>query len=136
MKNKFFSSFFVLGLLLTMIVTPAPVRGDSFADDFIPGEVIVTLRPGRSINNCHVRFGTTTLEQLTGTTTYRVKLKAGDTVESVLDEIQADPDVQAAQPNLNLNRRKSVNQAWRSWINRGWHFWMAFLPAIFINNRR
>ncbi len=73
-EKQFLLFFCVLGLLLTIIITPA--RGDSFEDDYIPGEVLVTLRPGRNINHFHARFGTTTLEQLNDTTTYRVKLKA------------------------------------------------------------
>ena len=99
MKNKFYFLFCVVGLMLTM--SSIPVLGDTL-DDFIPDEVIVTLHPGRNINAFHARFGTTTLEQLPATTTYRVKLQPGDTVVNVLDEVLADPDVQTAQPNFEF----------------------------------
>lgn len=130
MKNKFFSLFFVLGLLLTMIVTPAPVRGDIFEDDYIPGEVVITLRPGRNINNFHARFGTTTLEQLSGTNTYRVKLKPGDVVVDVLDEIQADPDVEAAQPNFEFESPE-VRQSGMAFLDQSG---MAFLDGVSPSN--
>jgi subtilisin family serine protease len=128
MKNKFFSLVCVLGLLLAMIVTPA--RGDSFADDFIPGEVVVTLKPGRNINSFNARFGTTTLEQLTGTNTYRLRLRTGDEVVNVLDEIQADPDVQAAQPNFEFESPE-IRQSGMAFLDQSG---MAFLDGVSPSN--
>jgi hypothetical protein len=132
MKNKVFSLFCALGLLLIVAIAPVPVRGDIFADDFIPDEVIVTLKPGRTINGFHARFGSTTLEQLTGTATYRVKLKPGDLVVDVLDEIQADTDVQAAQPNFEFESPE-VRQSGMAFLDQSG---MAFHPQIFTNNLR
>jgi Subtilase family len=130
MKNKVFSLFCALGLLLIVAIAPVPVRGDIFADDFIPDEVIVTLKPGRTINGFHARFGSTTLEQLTGTATYRVKLKPGDLVVDVLDEIQADTDVQAAQPNFEFESPE-VRQSGMAFLDQSG---MAFLDGVSPSN--
>lgn len=129
MKNKFFTFVCVLGLLLTMTFLPASVRGDQM-DDFIPGELIVTLRPGSSLNAFHSRHNTTTLEQLSGTTTYRVKLPASATVESILDQIQSDPDVQAAQPNFEFESPE-VRQSGVAFLDQSG---VAFLDGVSPSN--
>ncbi len=130
MKNKFFTLLCVLSLLLAAFITPTLVRGDGFENDFIAGELIVTLRPGFTINTFQARYGTTTLEQLTGTTTYRVKLRAGDTVEQILDTIQTDPDVQAAQPNFEFESPE-VRQSGMAFLDQSG---MAFLDGVSPSN--
>jgi subtilisin family serine protease len=47
-----------------------------------------------------------------------VKLRAGETVEEVLDTIQADPDVQAAQPNFEFESPE-VRQGGQAFLDQG-----------------
>ena len=90
----------VFAAILVLAAPPFVVWGDDFDDDYRPGEIIVTLKPGANINLFNARNGTFTLEMMAGTTTYRLGLTAGTDVEAKLDEISADPDLLSAQPNF------------------------------------
>jgi hypothetical protein len=108
-------------LILTLIITPPfTVKGDDDSDSFRPGEIVITLRPGANLNEFNARYGTTTLEQLVGTDSYRLGLPPGVDVESFLDAVASDTDLLSAQPNFEL-QSPEVRQTSHAFIDQTSH---------------
>jgi subtilisin family serine protease len=133
MRLRLFVSLFALALILTPLVAPpVAVEGDSsYQDNFRSGEIVVTLRRGANVNAFNARHGTTTLERLNGTDSYRLGLPPGADVESFLSTIAGDPDLLAAQPNFEF-QSPEIRQTSHAFLDQTSH---AFLngesPADF-----
>ena len=76
---------------------PGPPPGS-----FVPAEVLARLAPGVDIATIHARYGTETLEVIESQRVYLLGLPEETTVEEVLPEMQADPDLDGASPNGRL----------------------------------
>ena len=103
---------------LLLIAPPFSVRGDDYLDDFRPGELLVTLKPGANINQFNARNGTSTLEVLSGTNSYRLGIPSWETVEGKLGQIASDPDLLSAQPNFE-HRPPEIRQGSMAFIDQG-----------------
>jgi subtilisin family serine protease len=125
MMPKIFRLACAFALFTILIAPPFSVRGDDNMDDFRPGELLVTLRPGANINQFNARNGTSTLEVLTGTNSYRLGIPSGETVEGKLGQIASDPDLLSAQPNFE-HRSPEVRQGSMAFLDQGS---MAFLDG-------
>ncbi len=94
--------FLNFGLILALVGWVCPGE----AQDYVPGEVIVKLRPQDGSPGAFVFMGKAhsqkemTLRNSFGKiNVYHFSLRKGQSVESALQELRADPDVEYAEPN-------------------------------------
>src|SRR5207248_9649011 len=85
-------------LLIAVIAPAAPAR----AADFVPGEVVVQVKPGVDIGAIAARLGLRILAQSAYAPTYRLGVPLGVNVPLVAALLQLLPDVIAADPNYLL----------------------------------
>src|SRR6266513_1335512 len=73
MHSRFFKSFsFALIFFVVTALFATRSRAQSGIDDFRPGEVLVEIKPGASIDAINERQGTSTLQRIYGTNFYRL----------------------------------------------------------------
>lgn len=84
--------------------------------DYVPGEVLVKLKgkmSGATVNSFMGKMqGKMALKgSFSSMNMHRFQLKAGDSIESVISELRADPDVQYAEPNYILRKTQESLQS-------------------------
>src|SRR5262245_20164391 len=82
-------------VLILLVAAPPPAR----AADYVPGEVIVQLRPGANINARAAALGLRVLDQSAFAPLYRLGLPLGAVVDRVVGLLRLSPLVVAAEPN-------------------------------------
>jgi subtilisin family serine protease len=95
----------VLALCLLMLLGVAGhAQADCGPGDFVPGQVVVKLDPGATVEQINATYGSRVVEPFPGGTgTYLLGLPAGsgvvDTVETV-EQMESDPRLLYAEPNF------------------------------------
>ncbi len=102
-------------LLLTASLCFGQIR---YRDAYVPGEMIVSLKAGRSVAQFHARHGTWTIDQLAGTNKYRVGIPGGLSVEQEVMSVSSDPDLLWAKPNF-LHQGPEIRQGSQAFIDQG-----------------
>ena len=72
----------------------------AFADDYVPGEVLVTLNPGQDIGRFNQTFKTKTLEASPFKNSYRLAAQSGADVPTLVKQMAWDGRVVSASANL------------------------------------
>ena len=72
----------------------------SYADDYVPGEVLVTLKPGQDIGRFNQTFNTTTLEASPFKNSFRLAARKGVDVPTLTQQMTWDGRVVTASANL------------------------------------
>lgn len=86
----------VFGIVALLSSAAANAGGSNFA----PGQVVVALRPGFTVEEFNTRYTTATLDDLASRRVYLVTVPAGQGEQSFVDIVRADPDVTAADVNF------------------------------------
>ena len=84
-------------------IDPGPGPPPPPPGSFDSAEVLARLAPGVDIDAIHARYGTTTIEAIESQRVYLLGLPEDRTVEDVLPEMQADPELDGASPNSRLS---------------------------------
>jgi thermitase len=90
-----------LCFVLAAAVPPAATAGERDQ----PGEIVLTLEPGASIDQVRERHGVELLERIPGTTTYRVRAERS---RRSLRRLRKDNAVHKASPNVVVRRHQTV----------------------------
>jgi hypothetical protein len=78
-----------------------PARATQGApDDYVSDEVNVVLQPGVSIDSINAQFGTTVIEQIPGTSYYRLLTPGGEDALELKTKMAGDGDLIASDPNF------------------------------------
>lgn len=104
--------------LITLLTSENCFAQARYRDSYIPGEMIVSISPGKTISQFHGRHGTRTKDQLPGTTRYRVIIPAGRSVEEMVSGASSDSDVMWAKPNF-VHQQPEVRQGSMAFIDQG-----------------
>ncbi len=100
---------FLVGALVCGLVSAAR------ASDYLPGEVLVQLRPGANINLLSRDYGLTVLAQSSyNTLSYRLRVGSNENVDSLVGVLRALPEVKTADPNLILATLGIDGMQWTS----------------------
>lgn len=93
-----------LGLLIAFAPLCASAAPPEERDE--PGDLVITLKPGKSIEALNRRYGTTTLEQIRGTDTFRVMAPQKN---KTLKRLRTDSAVRKAGVNTKVRRHQTVS---------------------------
>lgn len=85
--------------LLIGLTSVAPSVALAGGSDFAPGQVIVELPPGFTIEQFHTRYATSTIEEIAGRRFYLVTIPAGTDEASFVTLLRTDLDVASADLN-------------------------------------
>jgi subtilisin family serine protease len=99
---------FVLICVVGICVFDRPVHAQSGGDEFRPGEVLVEIKPGASIDEINARFGTTTLQRIYGTNFFRLRTPNGKKEAKFRKRLSRDVDVLSAALNPIINTPVNV----------------------------
>ncbi|MFQ5859174.1 MAG: S8 family serine peptidase [Anaerolineae bacterium] len=92
--------FCLLILLLGLFVlNGGSTWAEGDGDEYPSAEVVVKPQPGVPIARINARYGTATISRITETNLYLLALPPGETVEELLPQLNADPDVLYAELN-------------------------------------
>jgi hypothetical protein len=103
-RNRMFARFLKgASILLMLFVASALLETQLLAqsgnEDFRPGEVLVEIRPGASIDAINERFGTSTIQRIYGTNVYRLLTPKRKKEAKFRKRLANDPDVLNASLN-------------------------------------
>src|SRR5687767_13427284 len=70
---------------------------------YVPGEVLIRLVPGASIQTIHDRYQTRTIEAIESERVYLIDLPSNVTVEEILPVLRGDSDLQTVSPNAEIS---------------------------------
>jgi hypothetical protein len=103
MNVMFFRSFKAVSFALIFFVVTAlfatRARAQSGIDDFRPGEVLVEIKPGASIDEINERYGTSTIQRIYGTNFYRLVTPKRKKEAKFRKRLANDADVLSAALN-------------------------------------
>ncbi len=74
-------------------------------------QVLVRLAPGVSLATVNARYGTSQLDQLQTEPSFLLKTPAGKTVEDLLPQMTADPDLVVAEPNFQTGNPEAQGRS-------------------------
>lgn len=104
------STSFVVATFVATIVVSGLAYGQ-VTHDYVPGEIIVKLRSKSKTLQAQAFIGKAVAEKgmslkgsWTGLNMHQFALKAGDSVEKTIAELQNDPDVEFAEPNYIIRQ--------------------------------
>lgn len=102
-----------LGLALAMgPLAAVPARAGS-APEAVPDELVVKLQTPAALPALMARHGLTLSAQFGARPIYRLRVAPGASVEAVVEELQLDPAVHLAEPNLvHRSPEARKNQPW------------------------
>lgn len=106
---------FVLITMVMMLTLQSTVAKGS--DTFRPGEINVSLAAGVDIATINARYGTAVLEQIAGTTIYRLRLPVGADVLATKAQLELDPAIVFAEPNYNY-QSPEVRQSSQAFVDQ------------------
>jgi len=90
----------------------------AYAQNYIPGELLVHLRPGTSINQFNQNYGTWTLASSSFNTSYRLAIPANANVQAFVTRMSSDNRVLSVSPNLrNADKGKMPAVPVLQWIS-------------------
>jgi|GEM_PF-1039221 len=89
----------VLSLSLVTIVFASGAQAQNGIDDFRPGEVLIEVKPGASIDAINQRYGTTTIQRIYGTNFYRLGTPKRKKEAKFRKRLANDADVLSATLN-------------------------------------
>lgn len=97
----------VLLIILTgpLFVSQAYAKGEGTPNSvtlpsFVPGEILVKSKPGKSINKINSLFGCSTLQVDKRSGVQKVKLPPGESISYSITQYANNPDVEYAEPNF------------------------------------
>jgi hypothetical protein len=102
MNTRRWISFHLSLLLAAVAISPYPVEAEERDQ---PGEIVVTLEPGASIETIRTRYNVELVERIPGTTTYRVRSNRS---RRSLKRLRKDNLVHKASPNAKVSRHQTV----------------------------
>jgi hypothetical protein len=70
---------------------------------YVPGQVLIRLVPGASIQTIHDRYHTRTIEAIESERVYLIDLPSNVTVEEILPVLRGDSDLQKVSPNAEIS---------------------------------
>lgn len=100
MSVRLFKAFSIA--LIAIVVTvlfAARSHAQTALDDFRPGEVLVEIKPGASIDAINERIGTSTIQRIAGTNFYRLRTRNGKKENKFRKRLANDIDVLSAALN-------------------------------------
>ena len=109
---------FVLIALALMFAVRSTMAGGS--DTFRPSEINVQLADGVTIATINARYGTSVLEQIAGTSIYRLQLPSGTDVLTTKAQMGLDPALVFAEPNYNY-QAPEVRQSSHAFVDQSSH---------------
>lgn len=130
----------LLLMMALMVFWASPAHADDAGDDFVSGEVVVKLNPasGATIDDINADYDTTTLEELLGSRgIYLMQLPSGSDTEAVAENLEADPRLLYAEPNLTTETPEGDRSRWRAWNvqlegdRSRWRAWGEFDLALY-----
>jgi hypothetical protein len=103
-RNGLFARFLkgasiVLMVFVVSALLETQLLAQSGIEDFRPGEVLVEIRPGASIDAINERFGTSTIQRIYGTNVYRLLTPKRKKEAKFRKRLANDPDVLNASLN-------------------------------------
>ena len=104
--------------LLSFLSYPDAARADDDDDHGtgVPGQIIVQLQPGQTIDSINQTYSTVTLAELVpGRGVYLLQAPEGSDMESLLDSMADDPRIVYAEPNLIAEAPEAIRS--KDW---GW----------------
>ncbi len=96
------SVFFVIALTALL---PLPASAQDRDDRDAPGELVITLEPGVSIEQIETRYRTETIASIPGTTTFRVRARKA---KKILKRLNRDNSVRKASRDSIVRRQQTV----------------------------
>lgn len=115
-KKQFTFSLALLGLVMGLLSAP-PVKAADKAAEFVPGEVIVKLRPKSGTMAAAAFVGqAVTVNQLSLKASFEdlnmhhFALKPGQNIDEVLNQLNQDPNVEFAEPNYIVHKVSGTSQ--------------------------
>jgi hypothetical protein len=97
--RSFKALFFALILFAVTAVFSTQSRAQSGIDDFRPGEVLVEIKPGASMDAINQRYGTSTIQRIYGTNFYRLGTPKRKKEAKFRKRLANDADVLSAALN-------------------------------------
>jgi thermitase len=97
-----------------LLSTAGPTQAYVGAETFEPGQVVVKLDPtrGSAIGEINADYGSTTLDELPGSTgIYLLKAPAGTDTESLVGRLENDPRLSFAEPNFVAEAEEHAGDA-------------------------
>jgi len=100
--------------LLALLSAAGPTQAYEGAETFEPGQVVVKLDPttGSAIEEINADYGSTTLDELPGSTgIYLLEASAGTDTESLVGRLEKDPRLLFAEPNFAAQAEEHAGDA-------------------------
>ncbi|MEW6213528.1 MAG: S8 family serine peptidase, partial [Acidobacteriota bacterium] len=97
MKRRITYSMIFLIFLSTCLLSPSRHQAQTSVSR--PGDIIVNIREGASIDDINSRHGTTTRQQILGTNFYELYAPAGRSIKKTLRRLRRDRDIASASMN-------------------------------------
>jgi subtilisin family serine protease len=82
---------------------PVPPNNPPNHRGYVPGQVLIRLVSGASIEAIHDRYRTRTIEAIESERVYLIDLPSDVTVEEILPVLRGDSDLQAVSPNAEIS---------------------------------